>query len=306
MAALRVVSLLPSATEIVAALGCAHRLVGRSHECDFPAEVARLPALTASKLDGGTSYAIDRQLRSMVQEGLAIYRVDAEGLRALAPDVIVTQDQCEVCAVGLKEVEAAVCAWTDRETRIVSLSPSSLADVWADMRRVADALGVADRGVALVMELETRIEAVAARAAAAPERPRIACIEWIEPPMAAGNWMPELVSLAGGVNLFGEAGRHSPWLDWDALRASDPDVILVAPCGFDIPRSRRDLPALEARPGWRALRAVRAGRVAIADGNRYFNRPGPRLVESLEILAEILHPVRCRYGHEGVGWVRAG
>jgi iron complex transport system substrate-binding protein len=305
--ALRVVSLLPSATEIVAALGFADRLVGRSHECDFPAAVAHLPALTSSKLDAeGTSYAIDQRLRGIVQEGLAVYRVDGERLRALAPDVIVTQDQCEVCAVSLKDVETAVCAWTDHAARIVSLSPAALGDVWADLARVAAALGAPERGESLVGALEARVAAIAACASAAPDRPRVACVEWIEPLMAAGNWMPELVTLAGGVNLFGEAGRHSPWLDWADLRAADPDVILVAPCGFDIARGRRDLPALEALPGWSGLRAVRAGRVCIADGNQYFNRPGPRLVESLEILAEILHPAECRYGHEGAGWVRAG
>jgi len=299
--------LLPSATEIVAALGFADRLVGRSHECDFPPEVKRLPAVTASKLDAeGTSYAIDQRLKSIVQEGLAVYRVDGELLRRLAPDVIVTQDQCDVCAVSLKDVEAAVCAWTDHAARIVSLAPGRLADVWADLKRVAEALGAPERGVALVGTIEARVAAVAERAAAAADRPRIACIEWIEPLMAAGNWMPELVALAGGVNLFGEAGAHSPWLDWPALRDADPDVILVAPCGFDIARSRRDLPALEALPGWAALSAVRAGRVCIADGNQYFNRPGPRLVESLEILAEILHPDRMRFGHQGAGWVRAG
>ena len=298
---------MPSATEIVAALGFADRLVGRSHECDFPPEVKRLPAVTASKLDAeGASYAIDQRLKGIVQEGLAIYRVDGERLRALAPDVIVTQDQCDVCAVSLKDVEAAVCAWTDRAARIVSLAPGRLADVWADLKRVAEALGAPERGTALVREIEARVAAIAGRAAAANERPRVACIEWIEPLMAAGNWMPELVALAGGVNLFGEAGRHSPWLDWRDLRAADPDVILVAPCGFDIARSRRDLPALEALPGWAALSAVRAGRVCIADSNQYFNRPGPRLVESLEILAEILHPDRMRFGHQGAGWVRAG
>jgi iron complex transport system substrate-binding protein len=299
--------LLPSATEIVAALGFADRLVGRSRECDFPPEVKRLPAVTASKLDAeGTSYAIDQRLKSIVQEGLAVYRVDGEFLRRLAPDVIVTQDQCDVCAVSLKDVEAAVCAWTDHAARIVSLAPGRLADVWADLKRVAEALGAPERGVALVGTIEARVAAVAERAAAAADRPRIACIEWIEPLMAAGNWMPELVALAGGVNLFGEAGAHSPWLDWRDLRDADPDAILVAPCGFDIARSRRDLPALEALPGWAALSAVRAGRVCIADGNQYFNRPGPRLVESLEILAEILHPDRMRFGHQGAGWVRAG
>lgn len=298
---------MPSATEIIAALGFADRLVGRSHECDFPREVKRLPAVTASKLDAeGTSYAIDERLKSIVQEGLAVYRVDGELLRRLAPDVIVTQDQCDVCAVSLKDVEAAVCAWTDHAARIVSLAPGRLADVWADLKRVAEALGAPERGVALVGTIEARVAAVAERAAAAADRPRIACIEWIEPLMAAGNWMPELVALAGGVNLFGEAGAHSPWLDWRDLRDADPDVILVAPCGFDIARSRRDLPELEALPGWAALSAVRAGRVCIADGNQYFNRPGPRLVESLEILAEILHPDRMRFGHQGAGWVRAG
>jgi iron complex transport system substrate-binding protein len=281
-------------------------LVGRSHECDYPAAVRALPAVTSSKIDAhGTSYAINERLKGIVQEGLAVYRVDGARLRALAPDVIVTQDQCEVCAVSLKDVEAALCAWTDHAARIVSLSPSSLGDVAADFERVAEALGASEEGAALARAFDRRVEEIAARAAAASARPRVACIEWIEPLMAAGNWMPELVALAGGVNLFGAAGHHSPWLDWAELRAADPDVILVAPCGFDIARSQRDMPALEALPGWRDLRAARAGRVAIADGNQYFNRPGPRLVESLEILAEILHPERCRFGHEGAGWVRA-
>ncbi|HEX7005865.1 MAG TPA: ABC transporter substrate-binding protein, partial [Alphaproteobacteria bacterium] len=246
-----------------------------------------------------------QRLKNIVQEGLAIYRVDGDRLRALRPDVIVTQDQCEVCAVSLKDVEAAVCAWTDHDARIVSLSPAALGDVWADVERVAAALGAPERGTALTEALRARVAAIAARAAGAGHRPRVACIEWIEPLMAAGNWMPELVALARGANLFGAAGCHSPWLRWEDLRASDPDVILVAPCGFDIARSRRDLPVLAALPGWAGLRAVRRGRVFIADGNRYFNRPGPRLVESLEILAEIVHPERCRYGHEGTGWVAA-
>jgi iron complex transport system substrate-binding protein len=152
--------------------------------------------------------------------------------------------------------------------------------------------------------MRARMGGIERRAAALPERPRLACIEWIEPLMSASNWMPELVAMAGGINLFGEAGRHSPWMDFGALEAADPDIILIMPCGFDIPRAQAEMGALTSRPAWRDLRAVREGQVVIADGNQYFNRPGPRLVDSLEILAEILHPETFRFGHEGTGWVR--
>ena len=159
------------------------------------------------------------------------------------------------------------------------------------------------RGAELVRRLQWRVADIERRVAALQARPRVAVVEWIEPLMAAGNWMPELVALAGGVNLFGEARKHSPWMTWDALVAADPDVILVSPCGFDIPRTRSEMPTLAARPGWASLRAVRSGRVYLADGNAFFHRPGPRLVESLEILAEVLHPDAFRFGHEGRGFV---
>jgi iron complex transport system substrate-binding protein len=299
----RIVSLIPSATEIVAALGFAPDLVGRSHECDFPAGVEALPALTAPKVKlDGSSAEIDGRVKRLLAEGLAVYRVDAERMRALDPDVVVTQDQCQVCAASLAEVEAAMRDWTGRDVRVVSLNPMRLDDVWADMARVAAALGAADRGAALVAALRARMEAVAARARGLA-RPRLALVEWIAPLMAGGNWMPTLVEMAGGASLFGAAGRHSPWLEWEALRAAEPDAILVAPCGFDIERSRADLPALAALPGWADLAAVRRGRVAVADGNQYFNRPGPRLVESLEILAEFLHPGAFDFGHRGRAWV---
>lgn len=307
MTAQRIVSLIPSATEIICALGFESALVGRSHECDYPASVQRLPALTAPKFDpDGTSYAIDRRVKAILQEALSVYRVDAERLRTLRPDVIVTQAQCEVCAVSVQDVEQAVSDWLDARPRIVSLAPSALTDVWADIERVAVALGAPERGRELVAALRRRIAAVVERVGAAAERPRVACIEWIDPLMAAGNWMPELIEMAGGINLFGEAGRHSPWLDWEHVVAADPDVILILPCGFDITRSRRELPRLTGRPEWPALRAVRSGRVYLTDGNHYFNRPGPRLAESLEIVAEILHPLRCRFGHEGHGWESLG
>ncbi len=265
----------------------------------------RLPVLTGPKFDpDGTSYQIDQRVKAILQEGLSVYRVDAERLRALEPDVIVTQAQCEVCAVSLRDVERAVCSWLHACPRLVSLTPNGLADVWADIEQVAEALEVPQRGAVLVTCLRGRMTAIAGRARALPEKPAVACIEWLDPLMAAGNWVPELVEMAGGVNLFGSAGKHAPWLTWEELRAGDPDVLVLLPCGFDIARTRRDLHLLTNRPGWPDLRAVRAGRVFLTDGNQFFNRPGPRLAESLEILAECLHPDAFAFGHEGTGWQR--
>ncbi|HEY8155763.1 MAG TPA: cobalamin-binding protein [Myxococcota bacterium] len=299
----RIASLLPSTTEIVCALGLREQLVGRSHECDFPPEALALPALTESKLDPrAESVAIDGRVKQLVREGLSIYRVDAEKLRALAPSVVLTQEQCDVCAASPKDVEAALADWIGGRPRVVSLAPATLADVWGDLVTVATALGVPERGEALAQRLASRLTDVSERTLRIRPRPRVAAIEWTEPLMAAGNWMPELISLAGGENVFGEVGRHSPWLEWEALRAADPDVIVVLPCGFDLARTRREMAPLAAQPGWAELRAVRSGKVYLTDGNQYFNRPGPRLVESLEILAEILHPDEFSARHRGAGW----
>jgi iron complex transport system substrate-binding protein len=303
----RIVSLIASATEIVCRLGFEKDLVGRSHECDYPESVKSLPVCTKPKFDpDGTSYEIDQRVKAIVQEGLSVYRVDGEMLRDLEPDVIVTQSQCEVCAVSLRDVERAVCAWLRRCPRLVSLAPNALADVWVDIAHVADALGVPDRGEEVVAEIRARMASIAALAARTTSRPRVACIEWLDPLMAAGNWVPELVELAGGVNLFGTAGRHAPWMTWEELCHSDPDVIVLLPCGFDIPRSLRDLPVLTQRAEWPRLRAVQNRNVFVTDGNAYFNRPGPRLVESLLILGEILHPEWAPFGFEGTAWRRVG
>jgi len=301
----RIVTLIASATEIVCALGARERLVGRSHECDYPESVLRLPALTEAKLDlGGSSGDIDRQVKDLLKEGLSVYRVDVAKLREIDPDVIVTQDQCEVCAASLSDVEAALCDWTGRVVKIVSLRPDCLADAWTDIKRVAEALGCPQRGDDLVSDLAGRMQRVADITADLQPRPRVACIEWIDPLMAAGNWMPELVEIAGGVNLFGEAGKHSPWMTWHQLQAADPDVIVVLPCGFDIDRVLAEMPLLACRDGWSSLKAVRDGRVYVTDGNQYFNRPGPRLAESVEILAEILHPGVFDFGYQGRAWQR--
>ena len=280
----RVVTLIASATEIVSALGCADWLVGRSHECDFPSQVVKLPVLTEAKFKvEGSSLDIDKRVKAIVEEGLSVYRVHTDELDKVAPDVIVTQDQCEVCAVSLR--------------------PDALDDVWTDIAKVAQALDISDRGSELIDSLRTRMTTLATEAQGLAERPRVACIEWIDPLMSGGNWMPELVEMAGAENLFGEAGKHSPWMEWEQIRAADPDVVLVMPCGFDIARTMEEMPLLTAHDGWADVKAVKDGRVIVADGNQYFNRPGPRLAESLEILAEICHPGQFDFGHEGTGWV---
>src|SRR5262245_45265091 len=254
----RIVSLIASATEIVCALGFEEQLVGRSHECDFPESIRRLPVCTAPKfVVEGNSREIDERVKTTLQEATSVYEVNAQLLKDLRPDVIVTQAQCEVCAVSLKDVERAVCGWLDTRPRVVSLLPNCLADVWNDIGLVAEALGVPERGSALVERLGERMAAIMYRAQRLPQRPTVACLEWPDPLMAAGNWMPELVELGGGVNLFGSVGRHSPWLTWEQLRERDPDVIVALPCGFDLDRTLREMPALTTHTDWPRLRAVR-------------------------------------------------
>jgi iron complex transport system substrate-binding protein len=302
----RVVSLIASATEIVCALGLEADLVGRSHECDYPESVRRLPVCTEPKFAvEGTSREIDERVKAVRHDELSVYRTHADLLRSLRPDVIVTQAHCEVCAVSQRDVEDVLRDWTGARPEIVALNPNNLADVLDGIGQVARALGVAERGQELVRTMQQRLQEIASRVRSLPDWPTVACLEWIDPLMAAGNWVPELVALAGGINLFGQAGEHAPGMTWDELVERDPEVIVVMPCGFDIARSRQDMPVLTARPDWHGLQAVRSGRVCLADGNQFFNRPGPRLVESLEILAEILHPEAFRFGHEGTGWAIA-
>ena len=299
----RIVSLIASATEIVHALGALDSLVGRSHECDFPPSVSAIPPLTKArfKLDG-SSREIDVRVKTLIEQGLAVYEVDAQGLQALRPDVILTQDQCEVCAVSLKDVEAAVWEWVGTPATVVSLKPHTIADVYTNILRVGAAIGRDAVARGLVARMQARLSEIAARVAGEP-RLRVAFIEWIDPPMSGGHWMPELIASAGGLDLFGTTGAQSPWITLDKIVAADPDVIIVAPCGYDIPVVLREMAVLTTRPDWLGLRAVRDGRVAIADGNAYFNRPGPRLVDTAEIIAEILHPSRADFGHRGHGFV---
>ena len=287
----RIVSLLPSATEIVCALGAEDQLVGISHECDFPAAIRDRPVLTRSKIHSAAgSRAIDTAVRAVLADALSIYTVDGDRLSELSPDVIVTQDLCEVCAVSLDDVRAAVARLAHRdEIHIVTLRPTRLADVLGDIERVAAAIGRTERGVTVRAELEHRIADIAERTAQVTSRPRVVSIEWIDPVMLGGTWMPELIELAGGQAVGATAGAPAPTITPDALAALAPNVIVIKPCGFTLPRALEERDLIErhviAACGGRA-------RVYVTDGNAYFNRPGPRLVESLEIMAACVHPDR--------------
>ncbi|MCW5830982.1 MAG: ABC transporter substrate-binding protein [Labilithrix sp.] len=285
---MRVVSLLPSATEMVCALGAEAELVGVSHECDFPEDVRDRPVLTSARIaPSGSSKAIDAAVRDVVRDALSIYAIDEPKLAALAPDVIVTQDLCEVCAVSLDDVRRAVARLARREAvDVVSLRPTRLQHVWADIETVAKALGRAERGEEVRRELEARVSAVAARAARATSRPRVVSIEWLDPIMLGGTWMPELIELAGGVAVGARAGEPAPTVSTSELAALAPDVVLVKPCGFSIARTMEERGLVESI----AAAVGHDARVYVSDGNAFFNRPGPRLVESLEIMAACVHP----------------
>ena len=310
---LRIVSLIPSATEIVAALGYGGCLIGRSHECDFPASVKTLPICTEPKFDPvGSSEEIHQRVSELLASALSVYRVKTEVLQALRPTHIITQAQCEVCAVSLSDVEQAVKQlMADADNRaaadvspieIISLQPERLSDVWADITRVASSLSGSQENAAQRVVAESKVALASYQPSAPEKRPRVACIEWTEPLMAAGNWVPELVSLAGGVSCFGKAGEHSNWLEWSAIAQADPDIIVVMPCGYDLAQTRQATEEMAQRKEWKAMTAVKAGRVYLVDGNQYFNRPGPRLVESGEILAEIIQNRPINRNRAIAGW----
>jgi len=287
----RVASLLPSATEIICAVGAEADLVGISHECDFPESVRHLPALTRARLRPvRSSREIDREVRSILQDALAVYEIELARLEEARPDVIVTQDLCDVCAVSFNDVCAATAALVHQDIRIVNLHPTLLDDIWSDIARVAGALGRQAEGARVVSELRARSSAITRRSLTDAGRPRVLSVEWLDPVMVGGMWMPELIDRAGGVPLVTRPGDHAPTLMMDALLALAPDVVLIKPCGFPLERTIEELQVLRPSLPWESWRAVREGRVYIADGNAYFNRPGPRIVESLEILAACLRP----------------
>lgn len=305
MNSIKIVSLLPSATEIVCVLGLEQNLVGRSHECDFPASVRQLPVCSEANFpDNLSSAAIDNKVKEILADALSVYTVKRDEVKKLAPDVVITQAQCEVCAVSLKEVEEALENYLDKEARIVSLQPNSLDDIFNDIKTVAAALNVSDKGSAVIEELQERVEIIRHKLKFSESKPTVACIEWLEPMMLSGNWVPELITTAGGTNVLTQPGKHSPYVQWDDIRLQDPEVIIVMPCGFSIERTLKEIDILLQLPGFNEMKAVKSNRVYIADGNQYFNRPGPRIVDSIEILAEIIHSKQFAFGYEGDGWIK--
>ncbi|MBD2523276.1 cobalamin-binding protein [Nostoc sp. FACHB-133] len=299
----RIVSLIPGGTEILAALGLVNAIVGRSHECDYPPEILNRPVCTQARLDSNASSSqINDEVNNLLQSALSIYEIKTDVLERLQPTHILTQDQCDVCAVSLHEVEKAVATLIDSKPQIISLQPNILQDIWADIERVGNAFEV--DSVKVLENLEARVKICQQRiqGLSLNEQPTVACIEWTDPLMVAANWIPELVNLAGGQSLFCYTGQPSPILPWETLLTTNPDVIVFMPCGFDLNRTRQEAKLLTKRPEWEKLHATQAGRVYITDGNSYFNRPGPRLVDSLEILAEILHPEIFQYGYKGTAW----
>jgi iron complex transport system substrate-binding protein len=301
----RIISLLAAATEIVCALGLEEQLVGRSHECDYPESIKHLPVCSeVAFADDLSSAEIDKKVKEILSDALSVYKVKRDVISELQPDVIITQTQCEVCAVSLKDVELALCDLLDKQAKIISLEPNDLADIFTDIKIVAQALDADEAGEALIETLQERVDIIRHKLKFVDNRPTVACIEWLEPLMIAGNWVPEMVEIAGGKNILGQAGKHSPFITWEDIQLHDPDIIIVTPCGFSIGRTMKEIDLLLDRPGFAYLKAAKNNQVYIADGNQYFNRSGPRIVDSIEILAEIIQPKFFSFGYEGEGWIK--
>ncbi|MEM6857254.1 MAG: ABC transporter substrate-binding protein [Pseudomonadota bacterium] len=282
----RIVSLLPSATEIAVALGLESNLVGRSHECDFPPAVKELPICTSTKLEKGlSSQAIEDRMKEIVTKGLSVYDVDAPLLKSLKPDIILTQSQCAVCAVTPADLEEALNTWIGTPPKLISLAPDNLTDVYGNLAEVGEAVGRAEQAEAAIARMRGGIDALNSPTMASPVR--MLAVEWLEPLMIAGNWVPELVEAAGASSLLCERGVHSHWIEFDAVAEADPDVIALMPCGYSLKQTLAEARPLFAKSPWSDLRAVREGRAFAVDGHHLFNRPGPRLVESARVLAAI-------------------
>ena len=293
---MRIVSLLPAATEWICEFGGGPDLVGRSHECDYPPEVQDVPVVTEPTYDAeGDSAAIDTAVQAQLQDGLSLYRVDLDRMKSLDPDLIVTQDQCEVCAVSRSDLEATLGDWVGPDVDLLSMHPQTLKEVLDEALRLGRSMDRLNDAMQTIGNLETGLQALrnqigVDRDTNPQSLPSVACIEWIEPLMVAGHWMPDVVEMAGGRAVLGTAGEPTRRINWADLRAADPDVLAVMPCGFSIDETERDLHYLTDREEWEELSAVQAGRVALFDGNAYFNRPGPRLYRAIEVLASVVHP----------------
>lgn len=297
----RIVSLLPSATEIICALGAEDMLVGISHECDFPEQIRHLPVCTSASVSNEmSSREIDAQVRSKLYDALSLYKVDIDLVRELKPDLIITQDQCRVCAVNIDDLKEALATLTAHPVEIISLHPVSVNDILEDIRHIGELLQIPAEEY--LEELSDRYEIIRHKVKFVKVRPKVLCIEWLDPLMSAGNWTPELIGNAGGIPVLSEKGKHSPYITWEDIRLADPDFIIIAPCGFPVGRTMQELDILTASQEWSSLKAVEGNKVFVADGNHYFNRSGPRIIDSAEIIAEILQVNQFHYGMEGEAW----
>lgn len=282
--------------------------MGRSHECDYPDSVQDVPVVTEATYESeGDSAAINDAVQEQVQAGLSLYEVDLERLRALEPDLIVTQDQCEVCAVSLPELEAQIGDWTGGAPEIVSMQPHTLKEILDEALRLARAMEALDSAMEVLANLETGLRVLrnqigVDRTTNPQSLPSVACVEWLEPLMVAGHWMPDVVEMAGGRPVLGTSGEPTQSVTWADLRDADPDLLALMPCGFTIDETRRDLHYLTDRPGWDDLSAVQNWDVALLDGNAYFNRPGPRLYRAIEVLASALYPDQVRPDPAVAAW----
>ena len=298
---MRIVSLISSATEIVNSLRCMNSLVGISHECDYPDSINGLPVCSEPRFDvNGKSIEIDQSIKSLLQETLSIYRVKEDTIRKLKPDIIITQSQCDVCAVSIKDVRIAIEKAIGINPEIISLSPVCLEDVWNDIIKLGIVLEKESIAKDVVENIKSDISIISKRNKK-KDPVSVGCIEWIEPLMFAGNWVPEIVQIVGGKSLIGVAGEHSNWSKYEELYQHDPDKIIFMPCGYDMNKTEAELLNLTHDVRWKSLKAVKTDEVYLTDGNQYFNRPGPRLLDSIRIMDDIINNTNV-YNFKNHGW----
>ena len=302
----KIVTLIPSATEIVSFLGEKNSIIGRSHECDYPLGLEKIDKLTSPKINvDGTSNEINKQINSLLENSLSVYKVNVQKLKKLNPDYIVTQAHCEVCAVSFSEVEDIVEKYLNKRTKIISLQPNTLKEVFDDFDRVAEELDIYNsKNRNLINLLKKRVDQIK-NLSFNKKKPKVACVEWIDPLMVAGNWIPELVSISGGDDIFGNIGKNSHWIKFEEIKKSDPDIIIFMPCGFDINKTNEELKIFfKKNPIWKSLKSFKNESFFVVDGNQFFNRPGPRLIDSIEILLEIIHPSLTDLNYKKKGWIK--
>ena len=298
----KIITLIPSATEIISFLGLKNQLVGVSHECDFPKEVKEIKKLTKTNIKTNiSSFDINLQIEKILKNSLSVYEVDEKSIKNIKPDVIITQDHCNVCAVSLEQVKKITNNYIDKQIDIISLHPKNLQNIFEDIETIAKKLNVFNSlNKSKVRKLFNRIDNIKNKKKSVKD---VICIEWANPLMAAGNWIPDMIKIAGGNNLCGTSSKDSQWIDFEIIQDLDPEIIIFMPCGYNLLENQKDVSEMiEKNIKWKDLSAYKNKRLYLVDGNQYFNRPGPRIVDSIEILAEILNPELFNYNHNGIGW----